>query len=276
MMPPEPLCQPAWKRVLFREVSNIDTPLREFIKKELAERRRIHYFAVAFTGKWTPRVLSLLALLIPSSFLAPSACAQTVFIGTASTFAAAACLYFGCILLRRTQCSLLDFCVIVAALGNVEGLLVASGAPHALNLYIWPLALLLAAWVLHGAVRGIAMARLLNATTAPHRLGILMAAWLSSASLALLIAGGFLAFFTGQETRVYVTPGMARWGLPLFLAGIIGAGMWLWLHRLTARAALRLLSVPAQAAPVSDGLDRTARPAKLAAVAYLAGGESHE
>ncbi len=170
-----------------------------------------------------------------------------------TAFGVLLCFYFGHILLRRLQCSLLEFMVIGAVLFNVEGLLLTSPGFMAFG-WLWAswLGLVAAAWVLAGAVNGLAASQILSVTGSAPRLGLLAAHWAGAAAPALLLTGGALClakphglFEDSYAVRALVAPRMTEWGLPLLIVGATGLFLRFWLGikvRRLARAKLKYVS----------------------------------
>jgi MFS family permease len=145
--------------------------------------------------------------------------------------------YFGHLFLRRLQCSLLEWILLIAVLGNAEGLVLATPGLWRLPLLAFTLAAFMAGWVFYGAVLGLVQARLLGVKSVPARLGLLIAAWWSLASPALLLCGSLLALW-GQGLA---GPRGALWGWPILALGVLGAVLGLWLMRRSAKAARAVL-----------------------------------
>ena len=155
------------------------------------------------------------------------------------------CLYFGHLLLRRLQCSLLELLVIVAVLVNLEGLLLTSPGFMAFG-WAWSscLAAVAAGWILYGAVNSLAAARILGVTGSAQRVGLLAAHWLGAAAPALILLGALLVFAEphgvygdSQAWRAMIAPRMAAWGAPLLAAGVAGWLVCGWLDVKIGRAA---------------------------------------
>jgi hypothetical protein len=189
----------------------------------------------AFDPRWLGLLVTFCALATALNFflgLTKPALHTAVEIVDA-LFAAVLCLYFAVLLLRRFQCSLLEWCVVLVVLGNIEGLVLTT--PGLLSIgWGWVLCVagIAAAWVLSGAAHGLASARLLGVTNPFSRLALLAAHWLTGAAPALLIAGYVLAIpeekrFPGGEwsaalRHLYVPPQMRGVGIVLLVCGAVG------------------------------------------------------
>lgn len=149
--------------------------------------------------------------------------------------------YFGHLLLRRLQCSLLEFCVLIAMLGNMLGWLVTipgiSGNPPALV----SASALLSAWVLYGAVMGLTHARLLAADRQLARLALMAFVWLSTAAPVLIFVSATIWFFKNTGKGLLVSPDIERWALPFFVVGLCGLVLRLVMTIVTVRSARRIL-----------------------------------
>jgi hypothetical protein len=159
--------------------------------------------------------------------------------------------YFAHLLFRRLQCSLLEWCLIIAVLGNAMGLILTTPGLERLSATGGALGLLVSGWVLYGAVVGLAQAKLLGLRHALARLGVLILAWLRIASPALLAGGAVLVWGSrwGVDSR-WVSAGMHAWGAPLLAFGLVGlvlGGALEWKAARAAREVLRAkLPLPAE------------------------------
>jgi predicted outer membrane lipoprotein len=153
-------------------------------------------------------------------------------------FAVLLCAYFAWLLFLRLQCSLLEWIVLIAFLGNAEGLLVTTPGFGAMKA-VWALAPLVAAWVLYGMVKGLVWADILGVSAPGRRIGLLFLAWFQTAAPAMVLAGAMLLL--GRQARGLVSRDLAAWGLPLLIAGALGILARLWLERRVARAAQSIL-----------------------------------
>jgi len=168
-------------------------------------------------------------------------------------FGALLTAYFAHLLFRRLQCSLLEWCLITAVLGNAEGLVLTTPGLEALSATGAALGLLVSGWVFYGAVLGLAQAKLLGLRHALARLAALILAWLRIASPALLAAGIVLIWGSrwGVDSR-WISSGMRAWGAPLLAFGLVGlvlGGALEWKAGRAAREVLRArLLLPAEGA----------------------------
>jgi hypothetical protein len=154
-------------------------------------------------------------------------------------FSLALAVYYGWILLRRLQCSLLELWFLIAMLGIVEGLLVSAPGLLTLGSPLLSLVPLSAAWILGGAVKAMAQARLFDLHHVGARIGLIFANWFSLASPALLLVGLTLYFGRGINDAL-VSRTLAGAGLPLFIAGGVGLVVYIALEIFSARAARRV------------------------------------
>jgi hypothetical protein len=164
------------------------------------------------------------------------------------------CLYFGHILCRRLQFSLLEFIFMIAVLGNFEGMLFAIPGILQLWLPLTILALAVAAWIFYGMAIGLTQARILGVTSSGKRLLIFAAAWLTTIAPALILSGLILSFGRqcyGEAHKIISRP-MAQWGPWLLALGVLGMIIRVWLGRKVARAALRLMISEAKMTGAAD------------------------
>ena len=142
------------------------------------------------------------------------------------------CLYFAWILFRRMQCSLLQWCVLTAALGLVEGLVISSPNFTALGMLLWSLVPMLGGWILYGAVRALVQGRLLGIQGSLPGTLLMGANWWILAAPALFLGGLFLALGHAiPKLDNLVGSNLAQWGWPLLGMGIPGLGLRYWLER---------------------------------------------
>ncbi len=154
------------------------------------------------------------------------------------------CLYFGHILMRRLQCSLLEFGVLIVVFGNAAGLVLTSSGTIALSWnWLLTICLVLTAWIVYGAVRGMSQARLLGVGVGPGRIVMMLLGWLTTAAPAFLILGLFLLLpdYLDRSFARVIGGGLTRWGLPVVIAGLFGVGAGIVLHLKTKRAARKIL-----------------------------------
>jgi hypothetical protein len=154
----------------------------------------------------------------------------------AAVFGGLLCIYFGHILLFRLQCGLFELLVMTAVLGLIEGLMLSTPGVTRIALWLSPLVL---AWILYGAVVGLARARLLNATSTRASVLHMFAAWLGIAWMAL--AALSITMWSLSEQSTLVSPEMKAWCWPLFILAVIGLALDIWLGVKTSRRARAVL-----------------------------------
>lgn len=140
-----------------------------------------------------------------------------------SAFALLLVVYFGHLFIRRMQCSFLEFALLIAVMGTMQGLIFSLPGFSRMPKVVWPLCMLLGAWLLNGAVIGLVQARLLRIERGWKRAGLFLAAWLGGAAPALILGAGLLAIFRHVSRGALVSDRMSVWMVPLFIAG--GAGL---------------------------------------------------
>jgi hypothetical protein len=211
-------------------------------KQRLRERKRA---AAGFDLGFLRWLLCLSAILTPANLVDGVDCVRVAAGINNVVFGVLLCVYFGHILLRRLQCSLLEFSLLIVVLGNALGLLLTTPGVYYLG-WTWITALLsvVTGWVLFGAVGGLTQARLLNATRPLSKVGFMLSGWLTTAAPALVIGGAalWLSRWGDAQISAFVSPNMSTWGIPLLLAGIVGAGLYFWLARKAGLAARAILN----------------------------------
>lgn len=178
--------------------------------------------------RWTRWLVSLFALAAPAVFVSLNEPLIWAGIVGANGFAILLCLYFGAILLRRLQCSLLELCVVIGALGNVEGILLTTPGMLRFGPAMWALAPLAAAWILGGAVKAAVQARILGEVDPLPRVALLLLNWFTLAAPALLLAGTLLHYGRLLNDAV-VSANMAAWApllIPIGAAGTLLSLIW--------------------------------------------------
>jgi hypothetical protein len=161
--------------------------------------------------------------------------------------------YFGHLLLRRLQCSLLEWCAIIILLGNAEALLFTTPGILKSVTFAIPVSVLIAAWVLYGSTLGLVQARLLGVEQAAGRLGILLAAWWSLAGWSLLLGGALLsAWGYGETGQRLIGPWLGAWRVPLVVAGLCGLLVGWWVRSKARKAAKAMICSAIVPAPRPD------------------------
>ncbi|HYF52514.1 MAG TPA: hypothetical protein VEJ63_24110 [Planctomycetota bacterium] len=195
---------------------------------------------------WSRRVLTVLALMVIGSFVAFGSNLKHVHTGALvalNAFALALCAYYFWLLFRRLQCSLVELCLVIGMLGNVEGILLTTpslmGSPG-----MWALLPLSAAWIVAGAVKSSAQCALLGITAPLRRAGMLLLNWMLLASPALLLAGGVL-YFGQHMAEAFISRGMAEWGFWMIPLGALGCIVGVMMEIRVTRAARALLGASA-------------------------------
>ncbi|MGD0092585.1 MAG: hypothetical protein ABSE73_21935 [Planctomycetota bacterium] len=237
--------RPGWRAILFAECFRIEWPGLELWWARRRERKKIlAQTSAGFDLRWMRWLVTLAVPLTAATLLfLHKDPAWEAAIGT-GVFAVGLCLYFAWLLFARLQCSLLELIVLVAFLGNAEGLILATPNLAGLAPASWVLAPLVAGWVFYGMVVTLVQAKILALEKPVPRLLLLACNWFVLAAPALCVAGVFLTYarFAPQDMKL-VGRGMAAWGLPLLATGVVGLLMSFWLERKTRRAARRILGV---------------------------------
>ena len=203
-------------------------------------RREAQGFDLAW-ARWTITALTLglapVVIAVPAGVVWPEALVT-------AALGALICAYFGHILVRRLQCSLLEGVVLVAMLGNAAGLIVTMpGMARALHVSL-PFVVLMSAWGLYAAVVALAQARLMDVNGYVARCLFLALGWLASASPVMLALAAALWFGKDYEQGMLVSERMAGWVVPLLALGVLGLAARLVLGRMAIRAARRILNEP--------------------------------
>jgi len=220
------------------------------LERRKARRALSTRFRKGFDSAWLRRLTTLVVICTPVILALdmtpaiPAGTAQTVFM--ISTFAATGllCAYYAQLMFLRLQCSLLEWCVFTVFLGNAEGLLVTTPGFTGVAT-LWPLMLLVAAWVLYGVVRGLVRASIWGVTEPARRVWFILAAWFVSAVPALLISG--VVILAGRSIKGMVAQRLVIWGWGFVALGVAGSVFHFWLERKTNRKARALLEAAAEA-----------------------------
>jgi hypothetical protein len=185
----------------------------------------------------------ILATLLPLSMLAlsiPNTTVQEIIPWLLMIGALTTAAYFGHILLFRLQCSLLEFCLIIAALGNLEGMLLTTPGIFSIGReWVMVLAPLGVAWLFYGAVIGLMQAELCGRRGAFMRLFHIVSGWLNTGALAMLGMGTALWLYR-HDTKM-LTRNVSAWAIPLMVLGALGLVLRFWLGRSARRAAKELV-----------------------------------
>ncbi|HEY3324775.1 MAG TPA: hypothetical protein VGP72_30260 [Planctomycetota bacterium] len=238
----------AWRRFLFYRLFEWD---RRMIRFVLGLPKRWPKQAAVdpeFDQGWVRRLNTVLAALVVLGMVAGTlpfapAWMQARFDIIALFCGVELCVYFGRLLFQRMQCSLLEWCVIIAFLGNIEGMLLTTAGFHALGILGWAMALLVLGWVLYGTVKGLAQAAVLQIEEPGRRVWLLAANWYTLAAPAMLLAG--LGLHYGRKARMgLVGPKLESWAVPLLVAGALGLALRIVLGLKAARAAREILAAP--------------------------------
>ena len=161
------------------------------------------------------------------------------FLPLGAAYGVAVSAYFAQILFLRLQCSLLDLMAFVAIFGAAWGLVFSTPGARYLGLWLAPV---LAAWVLHGMVTGLARAQLLGKQRGRERLWQFFVALLGDAGPAL-IATGALMIFLEQKDASMLTRDLRFWSVPLPALGLVGLVLSVSEYRRASRAAKNILNV---------------------------------
>ena len=208
-------------------------------------RRRVRILkerSAGFDLRWAVMLACLLALT-SAAWPIPNLTVQQIIPWAAMAAALLAVLYFGHILFFRIQCSLLEFLLIIAALGNLEGMLLTTPGIFSVGRdWVMVLAPLGVAWLFYGAVIGLVQAKLSGRVGTFARLFYIVAGWLSTGAPAMVGLG--TALWMGRhETRV-ITRNLSAWAIPLLTAGVCGAFLRFWLSRTAKRTAKAIVYAP--------------------------------
>ena len=189
--------------------------------------------------RWARWLISLFAIAALTAFAPINEPLRWAGAIGANGFALLLCVYSGWLLLRRLQCSLLELCVVICVLGNVEGLLLTTPGILSYGWAMWALAPLSAAWILGGAVKAAAQARILGEVDPLPRVTLLLLNWLALASPAMLIAG-LLLHYGRLFSNVLVSRNMAARSPLLIALGAAGTLLFIALEYRVNRAARRV------------------------------------
>lgn len=185
----------------------------------------------------------VLATLLPITVCAsliPNTTVQEVVPWLVTIGALTMAAYFGHILLFRLQCSLLEFCLIIAALGNLEGLLLTTPGIFSVGReWVMVLAPLGVAWLFYGAVIGLMQAELSGRRGTLSRLFHIVSGWLNTGALAMLSVGVFICSY--RERTQLIPKNLGTWAIPLMVLGALGLVLRFWLGRAARRTAKELV-----------------------------------
>ena len=227
--------QRTWRAILFYWLGGQD---RQAVREWSAA-------AKGFDSGWLRWPLNLCTLACAANFFAfvdyHEVFQWTALIADAAT-GLLLCLYLGHILFRRLQFSLLEFVLMIAVMGNFEGLLFTTPAIFFGWVGLASLALLVAAWILYGMVEGLVQARILGVTKPWQRVLILVAAWLTTIVPALIFSGAFLSLGLNEGLKTIISRPMAQWGPWLLALGVLGLVIRVWLGRKVRRMAKEILA----------------------------------
>jgi len=162
-------------------------------------------------------------------------------LGVNAFFGLLVLFYFGHILLRRLQCSLLEFCVLALVLGNLLGLVFSLPGVAKSPFLAVTLGLFCSAWVLHGMVAGFVQAELLKIRRAAPRALYLVASWWGSLAPVLLAAAAALFWLPRGSLSDWIAPPMFAWRIPFVVLGTAGTVLrfvFEWRARRAARQVL--------------------------------------
>ena len=220
-------------------------PRGGIVVRWLQRRRARREASRDFDSRWVGR--ALLLPVIASQFVwfpVANAVSAALLLATALC-GALICAYYAHLLLARLQCSLLEFLVLIAGLGSWLGMLLASPALYALGTHwVVILTLLGGGWVLHGAVLGVAQARLLGVESPAARACHILLGWITSGSRGVLLLGLSLSLIRLADRRSFAEmlgQRLATWGTALFIAGIAGILLSFVVNFKTRRAAQKIL-----------------------------------
>lgn len=187
-------------------------------------------------ARWARWAVSFMALLVPAAILLITANDWAV-LGVCVAFLAALIAYCSHLLFRRMQCSLLEWCAIILALGNLEGLLLTTPGMFASTFLCGLLAPLTAAWIFYGTLRGLAQAQLLGLAHPAARVALLCANWFTLAAPAMIVLAVGLHFGKSEV----IGRSLAAWATPLIVVGSAGLALRIWLAAKTVQAARKIL-----------------------------------
>lgn len=212
------------------------------LRRWLARARTLRAEAKGFDLAWARWALTVMILGPLSGVFAAYSNLLWLTEVVNGVFGLMLCLYFGHILVRRLQCSILEVLVLVALLGNLAGLVVTMpGMTRSPELAV-PLLMLMMAWGLYAAVIALAQARLLDVNGYASRGLLLLIGWLASASPVLLGGAGVLWYLQDAQHGMLVSEHMASLIVPLAAFGAFGLIARCVLGLKAVRAAKRILA----------------------------------
>ena len=195
--------------------------------------------------RWARFLITFLILGISLAFVPNPTVAES---GEIVTIVAGVlmCVYFAHMLLFRLQLSLLEACVLIALIGNFEGLLLTMPGIRSVGFFWMGLMIpMIAAWVLYGAVKGIIQAELLQVSSPLKRAWFIISGVITIAAPALILCGG--AFWLAREQSMLISANMRAWSVPLIVFGCIGLALRVRMGLLARRAARAALARPVNA-----------------------------
>jgi hypothetical protein len=247
--------QPLWRTILFYRLTEVD---RRFVRWLFARhpldwllaliamparyRKTSGELALGFDSGWLRWLGTLLVFPLAANIAVTVVWAQWVALVANVSFASVLCLYFAHLLFRRLQCSLLELCVVIAMLGNVEGLLLTTPIARTMGIgWALPLALVLAAWILYGAVLGLVQARMVGVVSPLPRILLLLGAWLTTLAPALILAGTILAFGHSWQPRI-IPRNLVPYGIAMLVVGALSLFLRIGMGWFARRVALKQLA----------------------------------
>lgn len=178
---------------------------------------------------WLRWPVVLMLMLFPFSLLALSLVSWPVLIVWPAFFAALIA-YSAHLLFRRLQCSLLEWCLVIFVLGNLEALFLTTPGILSSAMLCGLLSPVIAVGVFYGALRGLAQAQLMGITRPTPRILLLCANWytLSAPAMVLLVA----AYAFGPDEFQVIGQIMSNWIVPLLVFGVAGLVLrWVLAHK---------------------------------------------
>lgn len=144
------------------------------------------------------------------------------------------------ILLRKINYRLLELFTAALLAGTIIGLMLSMPGILTTPWIAGSLAFAVAAWVLHGLVKGLACSQLYNSHSSRLRMAFIVSAWVTSVAPALLAAAIILFLFS--ETSPYIPKTLRDWFIPFGIAGCCGILLKIALDWNLRKKALQVLS----------------------------------